>query len=123
MARKRRITKPEAGDWYLDAGSREKFKVVDIDEQNADVDIQYFDGTIGELTCEEWNERPLVRIEAPEDWTGPMETLEEGDLDFDEESFEMPRKHVPLSGFETDELLQMDEANPYQDIIGSDEDY
>ncbi|MDE2233920.1 MAG: hypothetical protein KGL13_06605 [Gammaproteobacteria bacterium] len=123
MARKHRIATPEAGDWYLDAGSREKFKVVDIDEQNADVDVQYFDGTIGELTREEWNERPLVRIEAPEDWTGPMETLEEGDLDYDEESFEMPRKHVPLSGFETDELLQLDEANPYQDIIGSDEDY
>lgn len=123
MARKRIIVKPETGEWYLDAESREEFKVVDMDERNADVDIQYFDGTIGELTCEEWNERTLVRIEAPEDWTGPMETLEEGDMNYDEESYELPPRRTPLSGFEQDELLQMDESNHYGEIIGSDADY
>ncbi len=123
MVRKRKSVKPETGEWYLDSESREEFKVVDIDERNADVDIQYFDGTIGELTDEEWNERTLVRIEAPEDWTGPMETLEEGDMNYDEETYELPPRHTPLSGFEQDELLQLDESNHYGDIIGSDADY
>jgi hypothetical protein len=123
MTRKHRIVKPEIGEWYLDRDSLEKFKVVDVDDDSSDVDIQYFDGTIGELGCEEWKARTLMGIAAPEDWTGPMETMEEGDVNYDEESFELPPKHTPLSGYEQDELLQLEEANPHTEITGSDADY
>ncbi len=122
MANKHRVVKPDIGEWYQDAESSEKFRVVDIDDENDSLEIQYFDGTIGELSRDDWEERPLIAIEAPEDWTGPMESLEEGDVNYDEESFELPPKHTPLSGYEQDELLQLDEASPREEIPGSDAD-
>ena len=120
MARTRETVTPETGEWYLDPESQEKFKVVDVDEENGGIEIQYFDGTIGELARDEWGERALIGIEAPEDWTVSLEPVEEGDINYDQESYERPPMHTPLPGFEQDEVLQAEEANPHEEIPGSD---
>ena len=119
MARIRTAPEPSIGNWYLDRLSEEEFEVVGVDEENDGVEIQYFDGTISELNRDDWNSRFLIPIEAPEDWTGPLEPMEEGDVNYDQESYELPPKHRPLAGYEQDEWLQSEEANPHQEIPGS----
>ena len=57
--------------------------VVDVNEVQSTVDIQYFDGNIEELEMEEWEEMDLEEIEPPEDWTGPMDDQEADDRGYD----------------------------------------
>jgi len=111
---------PSVGEWYLDLETEDEFRIVDVDEDNGIIEIQYFNGDIGDLGSEEWNSRELSKIEAPEDWIGALEPVEEGDINYDQESFELPPKHAPLPGFEQDDLLQAEEANPHEEIPGSD---
>jgi len=44
--------------------------------------------------------------------------MEEGDVNYDQESYELPPQHRPLAGYEQDEWLQLDEANLHQEIPG-----
>ncbi len=44
------------------------------------MEIQYFDGTLGEIDLDTWYQLDVERIEAPEDWTGPMDNIEKDDL-------------------------------------------
>jgi hypothetical protein len=66
--------------WYHYQAKAQKFKVTALDEQNATVEIQYFDGNIGELDIDSWYGLDIERIETPEDWTGPMDNIEKDDL-------------------------------------------
>jgi hypothetical protein len=66
------VTYPVIGTWYRKSNGS-LFEVVAIDEQDATVDLQYFDGTIDEIDLERW---PLLLIEsvgAPEDWSGSVD--------------------------------------------------
>ena len=67
---------PIIGAWYHYPAKAQKFKVTALDEQNATVEIQYFDGNIDELDIDSWYGLDIERIEAPEDWTGPMDNIE-----------------------------------------------
>ncbi len=71
---------PIVGEWYHLPRKAQKFFVVALDEQGGGVEIQYFDGTLDELAITEWYALGAERIEAPEDWTGPMD--EEKDVLF-----------------------------------------
>jgi hypothetical protein len=57
--------------------------VVDVSEEVGTVDIQYLDGDIDELDIEEWNDMDLEEIEAPENWTGPLDELDPEDLGYE----------------------------------------
>jgi hypothetical protein len=67
---------PIEGNWYRHLDREQDFMVVDVNEKEGTVDIQYFDGDIEELEMEEWEEMDLEEIEPPEDWTGPLDDLE-----------------------------------------------
>jgi len=54
--------------------------VTSIDENTANIEIQYFDGTIDEIDHNNWFALDIERIEPPEDWTGPMDNIEKDDL-------------------------------------------
>ncbi len=73
---------PRIGDWYRSRGG-ELFEVVAIDDNDAMVDIQYFDGTVGEIDREDWeaqwDDGLLEAAEPPEDWSGSV------DVDADDE--------------------------------------
>ena len=74
---------PIEGNWYCRLDKEEDFMVVDVNEEVGTVDIQYLDGDIEELDIEEWNEMDLEEIEVPENWTGPFDELEPGDLGYE----------------------------------------
>ncbi len=74
---------PRIGDWYRVSGG-ELFEVVAVDDDDATIDIQYFDGTLEEMDREDWEsqweEGALEAAEAPEDWSGSV------DVDAEDES-------------------------------------
>ena len=74
---------PIEGNWYHHINTGQDFMVVDVNEAEGTVDIQYFDGNLEELELEEWEEMDLEEIEPPEDWTGPLDELERDDRGFE----------------------------------------
>ena len=86
---------PVIGSWFRRPNGT-LFEVVALDEEEATVEIQQFDGTIDEVELENWPELLLVEVSAPEDWSGSV--------DMDPEDYvgrrdgEMPRGfHDPLA--------------------------
>ena len=47
--------------------------MVAIDEDDATVEIQQFDGTIDEVDIDRWPELLLTEASAPEDWSGSVD--------------------------------------------------
>jgi hypothetical protein len=63
---------PRIGDWYQDI-SGENFEIVAIDEDEATLEIQYFDGAVEEIDYDSWYEMEIEPIEPPEDWSGSLD--------------------------------------------------
>ena len=74
---------PIEGNWYNNLERDKDFMVVDVNEREGTVNIQFFDGDIEELEMEEWEEMDLEEIEPPEDWTGALEGMESDDRGFE----------------------------------------
>ena len=66
------IQYPVIGQWFRRPDGT-LFEVVAVDEDDATVGIQQFDGTIGEFEMERWPELMLTEISAPEDWSGSVD--------------------------------------------------
>jgi Family of unknown function (DUF6763) len=83
--------KPSVGNWYQLEG--ERFEVVAIDDDDATIEIQYFDGTVEEMDFEDWEahceDKAVEQVDAPEDWSGSV------DVDPDEEQPSNPRSAEP----------------------------
>jgi hypothetical protein len=71
---------PEIGQWYKNAEGM-SFEVIAVDEDEGIVEIQYFDGALEEIDTESWYELDMEPRQPPEDWSGPFDDLERGDLD------------------------------------------
>ncbi len=76
--------KPRVAQWYRHLNKGQEFHVTAVDEAERTVEIQHFDGDVEELGLEEWYAMDLEAIEAPEDWTGPMDDVERDDLGYTE---------------------------------------
>lgn len=67
---------PTIGDWYRRTGG-ELFEVVAVDEDDATIEVQHFDGTVEEFDFESWDEQwedaLIETAQAPEDWTGSVD--------------------------------------------------
>ena len=74
-------TDPIVEIWYQHLDKGDKFWVVAIDEDKELVEIQYFDGDLEEIDLDSWYEMEVESIAAPEDWTGPLDDMEDEDLD------------------------------------------
>ena len=98
---------PIIGQWYHYPQKAEKFQVTAIDEHAATVEIQYFDGNLDEFDISAWYAMAVERIEAPEDWTGPMDNIEKDDLN--PVGTEMRREDWAAP---YDEIQEMSEAGP-----------
>nr|MDQ2696071.1 hypothetical protein [Pseudomonadota bacterium] len=72
---------PIIGSWYQHSGKGQMFEVVAVDEDNGVVQIQHFDGDVEEIDLDNWFEMDIEPVEAPEDWTAPMDTIVRDDLD------------------------------------------
>ena len=63
---------PTIGSWFRRPNGT-LFEVVAVDEDDGTIEIQQFDGTIGEVDIENWPRLLLVEISAPEDWSGSVD--------------------------------------------------
>ena len=91
---------PVIGKWYKRPGGG-LFEVVAIDDDDATIDIQHYDGTVGQHDLEAWNEMLLIEAEPPEDWSGS--------LDMDRADY----------GVERDERAADPYGNPLDDLLDS----
>jgi len=89
------INNPTIGHWYRRPGGV-MFEIVAIDEQAETIEIQQFDGTIGEYEAESWPELLCFEVSAPEDWSGSVD-MDPEDSDATREA-QMPLGfHDPLA--------------------------
>ena len=88
------VAYPVIGQWYRRTNGN-LFEVVAVDEQDATIELQFFDGTIDEVEMENWPAMLVEQNAAPEDWSGSVDMDPE---DFSgRDSGEMPRGfHDPL---------------------------
>lgn len=85
---------PTIGSWYRRSNGT-LFEVVAVDNQDATVEVQYFDGTIDEIEFENWPGLLIETVGAPEDWSGSVDMDPEDFTGTD--SGEMPAGyHDPL---------------------------
>ena len=89
------IAYPVIGHWYRRTNGN-LLKIVAVDDEDATIEVQFFDGTIDEVDFDSWNSMLLERVGAPEDWSGSVDMDPE---DFvGEDSGEIPMGyHDPLS--------------------------
>ena len=91
---------PSIGQWFRRPDGT-LFEVVAVDEDDMTVEIQLFDGTIGEFDIDRWPELLLKEVSAPEDWSGSM--------DMDPEDY-TGKKDVDLPSGYNDPLAFLDKA-------------
>lgn len=63
---------PVIGNWYKTLAG-DTFEVVAVDTDDETVEIQYYDGTVGELELDSWDDVSLGQVAAPEDWSGSLD--------------------------------------------------
>jgi hypothetical protein len=62
---------PIVGDWYTYRGK--DFTVIDVDEDEGIVEIQYASGTVQQVDLNAWYDMDLEPSEEPEDWNKDVE--------------------------------------------------
>jgi hypothetical protein len=85
--------RPEVGEWYMDVHSRERFKILGIEA--GEIQVQYFGGDVDAFDAADWQARLFTRTDGPEDFTGALEPIEDGDQYFDEESYDASQPPLP----------------------------
>lgn len=74
---------PIVGDWYQRLGGY-LFEVVAVDEAEHTIEVQHFDGTVGEFDLDAWQTMPIEVAQPPEDWSGSLDiSKEDYGVDFD----------------------------------------
>ena len=66
------IARPVIGHWYSRTNGN-LLKIVAVDEEDATIEVQFFDGTIDEVDLDTWNSLLLERVGPPEDWSGSVD--------------------------------------------------
>ncbi len=98
-------TLPSIENWYQDIESGRAFQVIAVDEENDSIEVQFYNGDIGEFDFGSWRDSAITPIEPPEDASAPFDDVEIDDLGYTD-----PDLHEP--GIQTlDDLL--DEADSY----------
>lgn len=63
---------PRIGDWYQNING-DNFEIVALDDDEATMEIQYYDGAIEEIDFDSWEDMEIAPIEPPEDWSGSLD--------------------------------------------------
>jgi hypothetical protein len=72
---------PSIGDWYQKPGGV-LFEVIAVNDQDATIDIQHFDGTVEELDFGAWEDAEYQHADPPEDYSGSLD-IEREDYNMD----------------------------------------
>ena len=89
------IEAPVIGYWYRRTNGN-LLKIVAVDEDDATIEVQFFDGTIDEVDVDTWNGLLLERVDPPEDWSGSVD-MDPEDFSGTENGEIPPGYHDPLS--------------------------
>ena len=95
------VPDPAIGRWYRRSNGQ-LLEVVAVDEDDATIELQFFDGTIDEVDVETWSMLLIERVAAPEDWSGSV------DMD-PEDYFGKDEGEIPLGYHDPLELLEKGE--------------
>ena len=82
---------PRIGDWYQNING-DNFEIVALDEDEATMEIQYYDGAVEEIDFDSWGDMEIAPIEPPEDWSGSLD-IEREDYGVDLE-LTSPNDHI-----------------------------
>ncbi|MDX1813094.1 MAG: DUF6763 family protein [Gammaproteobacteria bacterium] len=67
---------PIIDNWYMHLDKGQKFRVVDIDEDNEIVEVQHFDGDLEEVSFNEWRDMEIEISDEPQNWSGAIDVSE-----------------------------------------------
>lgn len=115
MERSEQQLRPRVGEWYLDLATEEEFRVIAVDDDERSVEVQYLDGDLTALDFDDWKGRDLEHTEEPEDWTGALEPIEDGDAGYDPESFKSVSGEEPPPGLRQDEVAVSEQPEAEDD--------
>lgn len=87
---------PQIGQWYLHMDKGEIFQVTGLDDQSGTIEIQTFGGDVDEIDEDSWKSMPLGLAEQPEDWTGPVDSVNIDDLGYSDTEMTAPDSDAPL---------------------------
>jgi len=80
-----------------------------MDNDDGTIEIQYFDGAVGEMDVEDWQsqweEGALQTAEAPEDWSGSVDVEPEDDAQRNSDSYEAEGE-LRASGLDNMDLFE-----------------
>lgn len=88
---------PDIGVWYKSPEIEEIFEVIDVDADNDCVDIQYFNGDIGELDIESWRNMQIIEVAEPEDWSGAYKMSQEDLANYLDDTIRPEKHQNPLA--------------------------
>ena len=71
---------PLVDEWYAHLDKGQRFFVTAVDDDHDCIEIQNFDGTIEEISMEEWRDLYIELSVEPENWTGALDIGEKDDL-------------------------------------------
>ena len=88
---------PRIDQWYAHLDKGQRFYVTAIDEDESTIELQHFDGTLAEISADDWRELQIELSEEPENWSGALDIPEQDDLgtgvtDTDKDDWEEPGK-------------------------------
>lgn len=88
------------GAWYQESGGQ-SFEVVAVDTDTSTIEIQYYEGEVEELEFDTWRDMLLLAVAAPEDWTGAYDELEVDDLGYSDTAIQPENWGGPLETLDT----------------------
>ena len=94
-----RVPEPAIGRWYRRSNGQ-LFEVVAVDEEDATIELQFFDGTIDEVDQDMWSKLLIERVAPPEDWSGSVD-MDPEDYSGRDEGDIPPGYHDPLAILES----------------------
>lgn len=99
---------PVVGNWYRRLDNRDEFVVVATDQDSGTVEVQFFNGDVSEFSADDWDAFELELIDAPEDWSGAMEPVDDSE---ESEPSSTPRLRA---GFEEEDILRFEDESERQ---------
>jgi hypothetical protein len=106
--------RPIPDRWYAHLDKGQAFRVIDFDRRGGWIELQHFDGDVEEIDFESWYDMDLELAPPPEDWTGPMDDVEDDDLGYTETAMGEADWREPLEELHAD-------GEPWEDATPFDE--
>lgn len=119
---------PIIGNWYGHRTEKgQKFEVIAVDEDAGLVAVQHYDGDVESFDIDDWYQMDLDPIEAPENWTGPLDGIIDEDLvymdsDMTEDEWKEPLQENRRLFRQNDDTEEPNELPPAADERIEDEE-